>query len=437
MHASVYGSQMGTPRPVYTLLSSLVVAGVSACATPDEEASLRAEDIFDEAVIRNYELTLPEEAWLSLQENALDEEYTPAQLTLEGETIDNIGLRFKGAIGSLRLCFSGGEQVCDKLNLKLKFSEYDPEKRLAGLKRLNLHAMEADPTRMREAIGYGLFREAGVMAPRVAYARVTVNGVSQGLYAVVEAIDGRFTRDRFPDGGEGNLYKEVWPVHSEAQPYFDALKTNEDENPSVDKIQRFANALASASDEEFVSTLASWTDIGHLVRYMAIARLIDHWDGTVAFYCLGAGCLNHNYYWYESLADDKLWLIPWDLDHTFEEPSPIRTYYGMPDWDELDAPCEPVQIFLGIAGMPPSCDPILSRMADLLWTEYARESELLIADAFSQAALETRIDALHELLADEIEADTVTVQTRADWDQAVEALRGDLALKRAHVADKL
>ena len=56
--------------------------------------------------------------------------------------------------------------------------------------------MNLDTSLMRDRLGYLLFAEAGVAAPRSTHARVVINGEFVGLFALVEQIDGRFTRDR-------------------------------------------------------------------------------------------------------------------------------------------------------------------------------------------------------------------------------------------------
>jgi spore coat protein CotH len=414
--------------------SSATVDGGSAIDAGPQES---ADFVFDESQIRTFNVTLPAAAWDNLQATATDEQYTTATLEYEGQTVENIGLRFKGDIGSLYICFIGGVQICDKLSMKLKFNEYVPGQRFYGLKKINLHAMESDPSKMHDAIGYKLFRDQNVYAPRTAYARLLVNGESLGLFIAVEAIDGRFTRSRFPDGGKGNLYKEVWPMHTTEGPYIAALKTNEDESPSADKMVRFTQDLNAAGDAGFVDTLRAWTDVDMLMRYMAVDRLIDHWDGIVAWYCSGSDCSNHNFYWYESSTEDKVWLVPWDLDHTFEEPSPIRSNFGMPDWDAVNPDCGPVSLFAGFEGRAPSCDPLIGRMARLLWTEYKAATEVLLAGDFASAAMNARIDALAALIASEVEADTVSTQTSTEWQAAVQQLKNAVDAKRSYVQSKL
>ena len=393
--------------------------------------------IFDESVIRTYEVDVAEDDWQWLNDNATLEEYVPATVHFEGETYSQIGIRYKGGYGSLFTCFdSQGNRTCDKLSIKLAFDEYDPEGRFYGLRKVNFHSMEADPSHMHDAIVYKLFRDQDVPAPRTAFARLVVNGELLGLFAVVEQIDGRFTRARFPDGGEGNLYKEVWPEHTTEQPYLDALETNEDEQPSADKMVRFAQALADAGDEGFAGVIEAWTDPDQLVGYMAVARLVDHWDDIIAFYCAGGPCFNHNYYWYESTAEDRVWLIAWDVDHTFEEPSPVRTYFGMPDWDEVDADCTPRDIFLGIQGRAPACDPFIRGMVTQLWDRYAAASEALLAGDFAVDAMNARIDQLEALIADAVVEDP-NGPSVSEWQSAVDALREIVVDKRAWVEAKL
>ena len=400
-------------------------------------ASDPSDMLFDESVIRTYELEVLPEDWDWLNDNATAEQYVPATLRLDGETVETAAVRYKGGYGSLYACFDAeGNQICDKLSIKVSFNEYVDGGTFHGVRKLQFHSMEADPSKMHDAIGYKLFRDLGVPAPRTAYARVVVNGELQGLYALIEQIDGRFTRRSFPDGGRGNLYKEVWPVHTTEQPYLDALETNEDEAPSADKMVRFAGALAAAGEEGFAAVVEEWTDVDLLMRYMAVARLIDHWDDIVAWYCVGNDCFNHNFYWYESTTEDKVWLVAWDLDHTFEEPSPIRTYFGMPDWDDLEAHCEPRPLFDGVGGRAPACDPFIRGMVTQLWDRYAAESQALLDGDFSVAALDARIDQLAALIEDAVAEDPRGAGLAA-WQAAVDDLRDAAIAKRNHVESKL
>ncbi len=436
----------------------LIVSGLTSAACGDVESRLDADAgeanadgglrtdagsvtdetafVFDESQIRTFRISLDPDDLAFLDENAQLEQYVPGTVEYEGETVNSIGVRYKGSVGTLQLCFDDeGNRLCDKLSFKLKINEYVDGQKLRGLKRVLLHSMQADASKMHDAIAYKLFRDVGVAAPRTAYANVELNGELLGIFLVVEAIDGGFVKRNFPSDPDGNLYKEVWPEHSTPNRYLDKLKTNEDDNPSVDRIIRFAAAIDATTDATFPAMLESWTQANWMTRFMAVDRLIDNWDGMTMWYCgSGNNCGNHNFYWYESAVSDTLWLIPWDMDNTFREPSPIRTTYGMPDWDITDADCTPIPVF-GIGGRPPSCDPFTRGIAVTQWDGYVTESQALIDGAFSAASLDARISELQTLLASDLGADPdINV---GQWISAVDRLRTDTATKRGYIQGKI
>lgn len=406
---------------------------IDAGGAVDARVGPSADELFDPTIVRRWELTLTPENLATLNGDPRAEIYVPADVRVGEHAIAGVGLRYKGGVGSLALCFDRqGNQVCPKLSMKIRFDEYVGGVRFAGLKRINFHAMMRDASHMKDRLGYGLFRAMGVPAPRAAHARLIVNGDDLGVFALVEEIDGEFVEDHFDE--EGNLYKEVWPMYAQPGPYLDALETNEDANPSVDKMVRFAGQLAAADAGTFRATLGAWMDVPTLVSFLAVDRLIDNWDGIVGWYCSAQGqCSNHNYFWYEEVSRDRVWLIPWDLDNTMQVPSPIRTSYGMPDWDASPSDCTLRQIFLGFYGRPPACDHFIGLMAQVLRPDYdARTAELLAGPA-SAAALEAEIAAMETLLEPEVMTDGYGPGIQA-WRQAVADLRADLPALRARVA---
>ena len=56
----------------------------------------------------------------------------------------------------------------------------------------------------------------------------------------VEAVDGRFTKSRWPEAGTAIFTSEVWPVSNELSYYFENLKTNNDDQDST-KVARMVN----------------------------------------------------------------------------------------------------------------------------------------------------------------------------------------------------
>ena len=89
--------------------------------------------------------------------------------------------------------------------MKVKINWEDSSRTFWGVKKLQFHSMNLDPTQMNERLGYWLFAKMDVPAPRAPHARLLINGNYAGLYAFVEQLDGRFV-DRVFEDGDGNVY---------------------------------------------------------------------------------------------------------------------------------------------------------------------------------------------------------------------------------------
>src|SRR5580693_618873 len=78
---------------------------------------------------------------------------------------------------------------------------------VAGMTRVNLKSMYNDPSQMREALAWRLFRDAGLPSARHTYAKLAFDATYYGLFSVIEQVDKRFLKDHFGANDRGNLYK--------------------------------------------------------------------------------------------------------------------------------------------------------------------------------------------------------------------------------------
>lgn len=375
-----------------------------------------ADDLFGYPHVPKFDLYLPAEEWEALQQNARDEEYVSARACFEGRYIGTIGMRFKGYYGSLFGCFDEQDQlICPRLSMKLKFNEYVDDQRFYGLKRLNFNAYRHDDSRLKERLAYDLYRSMGVVAPRASWAVLRVNGESLGLYGMVEQLDGRFTKDRWPDAPDGNLYKEIWPTQTDPAAVAAGLATNE-EIGDVSAFVAFAEALTSAPESELSTTLGSYMDVEYLARYMAVDDAVASYDGVTYFWTDGVTNGNHNFYIYEQSAE-KYTLIPWDVESTFW----INPDHAAPHWTVLPDDCsETYPYWEGLASAP-ACDPFfraLNQNIDL-WRTASRE---LLDGPFALDTMLENIDRHAAFIAEEAHADP-TPAMYATFDSAVENLR--------------
>jgi len=359
-------------------------------------------DVFSDRAIRTYSLELPEGRWRKLREQALAERWAAATLHVDGVRVGVVGVRFKGATGTLAACFQDGKELCAKLSMKLRFDRYAPERRFFGLQRLNFHSMERDPSWMRERLAYRVFEDAGIVAPRTAWARIEVNGRDLGVYTVVEAIDARFTDRRF-HFDDGLLYKEAWPGSLDPAYYERRLRTNRSEPHEHATMLGFARELSQAGSDGRAAVLERWTDPDQLMRYMAVDRLIGNWDGITAWYCDPGTCTNHNFYWYAEKERQRLWLIPWDLDNSFLLFDPL---FLARDWLDPPKGCDERPLAWGLYPIRnPTCDPLAAALAAVGRERFRPALREVMERAFDPERLRAQILAWRALLAPQVARD--------------------------------
>ncbi|MBN2343809.1 MAG: CotH kinase family protein [Deltaproteobacteria bacterium] len=400
------------------------------------------DTVFSQNKVLEYRITIDDTLLQQMNEFGNDEEYRNASLHVVGdgvdEQFDQVGFRFKGA-WSLHHCWDefGGvrsyEGGCARLSTKIKFDEYDDDARFFGLKRINLHAMMGDNTKLRDRLSYSLFNDFGVVAPRTAHANLYINDELVGLVIVVEQVDGRFTHFRFPDGDDGNLYKELWPSAGVNEDWALAqLRTNDnpEDNPDVSDFLNFKDAVAQSTASDFETNMASWLSLDNLLRYLAVDRATRNWDGIMGFYSEET---SHNFYWYHDNGTQNIFhLIPWDLDNTmgefdlFMDPQSWCDATPIPDWNETPLNCEARSVCTtsDVGVTPPRCDHFVDMLATTQWDSFTVIGNQLLADVLTFESMDAKITAWADQIRDSVAADPLL--DLAQWESDVELFRGIL-----------
>ncbi len=237
-------------------------------------------------------------------------DWFPADITIDGETRTNVGIRKKGFIGSL-------DSI--RPSLKVRISRFVGSQRLYGTDRFTFNNNKQDPAKIKQCLGYQLFAAAGLPAPRcsLAHVRVTTENGTQdlGIYTNVEDMHTPLLSRLFGNSG-GNHYEGSFTAdfRPRSLPIIE-YKNNEDTNDGSD-LRAVAEVLGQASDEELFAALEELIDLDAFYRFWAMEGLIGHWDGY-------AGNIN-NYHLYHNLADDKFHFLPWGADDTFGQGNPLR-----------------------------------------------------------------------------------------------------------------
>ena len=282
-------------------------------AAPDAAAPVDpSEVLFPSDRVLEVDITLDASDWAVLREQPetigmpkatcghqpTEQAYTyfPGTITIDGVTVENVGVRKKGNLGSL----SSGRP-----GLKIKANEFVRGQRIAGLEKLTLNNNNQDASLISQCLGYGLFAAAGVAASRCSFAHVTVNGEDLGLYSNVESIDEDFLERRFADG-TGRLYESGGEFVPGATDGFQP-KVDEDD-PDCSDLPPVATAL-QVPDSELRQALDAVVDVDAFIRYWAMEVITDHWDGYANN--------RNNFFFYHDPSSDQFQFIPWGIDALF------------------------------------------------------------------------------------------------------------------------
>jgi len=203
--------------------------------------------IFDDDKVIEINIEMDETAWQEMLDNASAEEYTAANITVNGTTYNNVAIRPKGNSSLSQLVM---DDTTDRYSFKIKFDEYVDGQTLDGLSKLVLNNNMADATYMKEYLSYKLLESLGVPTPECAYAHITVNGEEWGLYLAVEPIEEEFIARNY-GSTDGNLYKpESDSVAMGNKDNQNDMKDKTDFNPKqIDQSQDSSNNTTSSSTE--------------------------------------------------------------------------------------------------------------------------------------------------------------------------------------------
>lgn len=198
---------------------------------------------------------------------------------------------------------------------------FPPEAPFAGRRQLHLNAAYTDPSLLRARLSLSLFADLEVPVPAAWHARVSLNGREQGLYTVIESLDGTWLRRHglpggsiyYGVGGEGH-FGLINPLTGRPKRYV-TLGYEKCHPPDDDfsDLEQLIYQVALPAQEDFAAGIEQWVDVEEVLRWLVGVVYVSHIDG-----------LTHNYAVFRGW--DGCWVIsPWDLDGTWGRvPSGMR-----------------------------------------------------------------------------------------------------------------
>ncbi len=196
--------------------------------------------LFDDSYVHTVDIQVDD--WQGFLDSALDEQYIPATLIIDGEEFRDVGLRTKGN-NSLKLTNQYGH---DRYSLKIEFDQYVGQY-YYGLDKFSLDSSFQDNSYMKTRLTMEMMDFMEVPTPLTSWTWVTVNGEAWGLFLAIEEPEEAFALRVYGED-YGQLYQPDYKSLSDdnSDVY---LKYTADSFQNYDNIFRKAKFMPTAEDK--------------------------------------------------------------------------------------------------------------------------------------------------------------------------------------------
>jgi spore coat protein CotH len=384
---------MRSPSSWAVLSFALLLAGA-----PSARA---ADPIFDAGVLHEFRIVMDPKDWTSLQRDFLSNQYYAANISVDGEVLEQVGVRSRGH----------GSRSGIKPGLLIDTNRYVTNQEFHGLKKLVLDNVTQDSTFLHEPLAYPVFEAMGIASPALSYTRVTVNDEYWGVYWLVENVDKNFLQARFADK-EGYLFKYDYVEDyrftdkgSDPRTYLSLfqLETHEDK-PDATGLMQFIQAANSAPEAGFAAAMAQYIDVDKFLTYIAVENAIAAQDGF-----LGLQGMN-NFYIYQLTGQTKFVIVPWDQDTSFVSGS----------WPVLQ------RVETNVLSRKLLADPAKRQF-------YLDQVKAAAARAVNPEFLLPKLEAHYALMRNAVLTDTKKPWTNEQFEQGVQGMRGVIAARQPDI----
>jgi spore coat protein H len=385
-----------------------VVDAANGGAPSDAEVVAPGVQVFDRDVLHEVSITVAPSDLPSLDERT--DTRVPATLVFDGVTLMQVGVRNKGA--------TSFQPVTQKPGFSIKLDEFVQGQKLDGLKKLVLNNTVQDPTWCNEILTYDTYRKAGLPAPRVAHAVVSLNGEPKGIYTISEAINAQFLARHYgAEFDQGNLYEGPWDFTKSVEDV--DLKDEVEELRSRDDLRALTDVVLSEADATYPDRLASVLDVDQFILGYAIDVVTVAWDG----YAYDAW----NFYLYDHPGDNRFVFLPSGANWPY-----FRDAAGAaPTIDPMELP----QLWGG-------SDPVgflaneRVRQIPVLHDRYVEQLIDVNHNAFDVAALHAEFDRLRTVLHSTTRTDDATQRDLRTFDEHVEMAYDFVADRKAYLIEQ-
>ena len=261
-----------------------------------------------DSALRDYELVMTEQDIDLLNEDIWSSEYRPADFFWGALSWPDVGVRYRGQ----------SNRSGPKKNWKIRFDLEEIE----SMDRLNLNSGYADPSMIREALGFRLAERVGGHTCRTERVNLFLNGKHRGIHTQIEQIDGDWLDYR---GFDPNsiIFKcnagLFWVPSGDYTPFYERKTEPEDDLQPIEDLIR---TIHLTSDEAFPDSISQLVDLHQFMNWYCTMIVTGNRDFAT-----------HNYYLIQDGATGRWSFVLWDLDvslgakgtyiHNFDATTPI------------------------------------------------------------------------------------------------------------------
>ena len=399
--------------------------------------------LFDDSKVHTLDIVMNESDWEEMIGNALEEEYVPCSLVIDGEKVKNVAIRTKGTT-SLTMVSSMNSE---RFSFKIEFDHYVKNKTYYGLDKLCLNNTIQDTTYMKDYLCYHMMNEMGIAAPLTSFVSVTVNGEPFGLYVAVEGVEEAFIERNYGEIS-GRLYKPETmqegnrgAVMGSGQDSGASLRYVGDNLDNYQTIWDGAIFDVSEKDQkrlvESLKNLDAGEDLDEAVDIDSVLRYFVVHNFTVNFDSY-AGSMQHNYYLYEE--NGKLSMIPWDYNlafGTFAGGMGTRTGIGGRGSGATDMVNFPIDT--PVSGTTLEERPMLGKLLEVpeYLDLYHDLFDKFIAEYFESGEFEEDFDRVVALISDYVKNDPTAFYSFEEFQKGIATLKEFCLLRAESIRGQL
>ncbi len=297
-------------RPLSAMLKRTLAAALAALLSVPTPA--QTPDLYDIEVIRDVYITFAQSNWWQLLlQNYAAEINIPANMTVDGVTYPNVGVRFRGNSSYFQL-----PPTSEKRSLNIETDAYVPGQDLYGYEHLNFNNGFHDPTFLREFLTYWVMRRHGP-APLCNFVRVHLNGTYWGVFINVQqpnkdmmrlwwrSNDGNRYRGFPTSGSFGNGRCAYTWLGTDVNQYLSAYQAKQGDGTDL---MQMCNVLNNTPSNQLQALLPAWFNVDQFYRYIAVMNVTTQDDSYI-----GSG---KDHFAYHDAIHGDFHVFPFDLNES-------------------------------------------------------------------------------------------------------------------------